>query len=460
MFTERAQIVIDRAGEEALARGNKFLDLESLLAALSADPEGSVRLAECLTGGDVDKLRAACPRMSDSPPRRGRLDFDESAKRMIKTAYQLASVEGVPDPSHPGFINVRHLACAAAISGTVCRELLGGLTPLEREKALQLLAGWSVEGAMSGSIGSLVNNLRGLRGELLERVFGQDHAVHAFVEGLYNAEVTASIDQERKKPAAVFVFAGPPGVGKTYLAELSASFLERPFRRFDMTAYSDHQAHNQLVGFARSYQGAHPGLVTGFVAKNPNAILLFDEIEKAHLNTMQLFYQILDAGRLEDKFTEEEVNFRDTIIIFTTNAGRSLYDNPNRAGIGAANAGYHRRTILSALEQEKNPTTGLPAFPTGDLLTPGSGLPADVQPPGRQRADQGQRHGAEAHRQPAGEKILEALHSRSPLADFAGFSRRGPCRRPGTACRYRKVFQKRAVQVRRPLRRRKGGRYL
>ena len=62
----------------------------------------------------------------------------------------------------------------------------------------------------------------------------------------------------RKAPRAVFVFAGPPGVGKTYLAELGASALNRPFKRFDMSAYSGHQQNEQLVGVARSYQGAHP----------------------------------------------------------------------------------------------------------------------------------------------------------------------------------------------------------
>jgi ATP-dependent metalloprotease FtsH len=216
---------------------------------------------------------------------------------------------------------------------------------------------------MSVSIADLVSKLRGLRSELLTKVFGQDHAVHAFVEGAYNAEVTASADRERKQPAAVFVFAGPPGVGKTYMAELCTSYLERPFKRYDMTGYSDHQAHNQLVGFSPSYKGAQPGTLTGFVEKNPNSILLFDEIEKAHLTTIQLFYQILDVGHLEDKYTESNVSFRDTIIIFTTNAGRSLYDNPNKIGISAANSNYHKRTILSALENEKNPADGRPAFP-------------------------------------------------------------------------------------------------
>ena len=209
----------------------------------------------------------------------------------------------------------------------------------------------------------LICKLRDLRKELLSKVFGQGHAIQVFIEGLYNSEVLAGVDLERKRPLGVFVFAGPPGVGKTYIAELSGSFLKKPFKRFDMTGYSSSNQHEQLIGVDPSYRGAQPGLLTDFVLKNPDAFLLFDEIEKAHLNTIQLFYQILDKGQLEDKHLKKEVNFRDTIIIFTTNAGKILYDNPNRIGISALNSNYHKRTVLSALGNEKNPVNGRTVFP-------------------------------------------------------------------------------------------------
>lgn len=209
----------------------------------------------------------------------------------------------------------------------------------------------------------LIGNLRELKKELMSKIFGQDQAIQTVIEGLYNAEIDASLNKDRNKPESVFVFAGPPGVGKTYMAELVANFMKRPFKRFDMTGYSDHNQVTDLVGWSPSYQAAHRGRLTGYVSDNPGAILLFDEIEKAHLVVIQLFYQILDAGRLQDKFTDKEVSFKHTIIIFTTNAGKSLYDNPNRMGISAANSNYHRRTILTALENEKNPANNNPAFP-------------------------------------------------------------------------------------------------
>lgn len=375
MFTEKAQTLFDLARDRAFSLALERVDVESLLAAMGGSTEGAVRLADCLTDGDAFRLRASCPKLGRPSPCPEQLPPDAEVRALLATALDLASGEGVPDRSHPGLIAPAHLVCAAAMSEKAARILGDGLSSLARNDALRLLSDWVVEADRAPSLGDLMVTLRDLRQELLAKVYGQDHAVHAFVEGLYNAELTASADKGRRRPAAVFVFAGPPGVGKTYVSELAAQKLKRPFRRFDMTAYTDHQAHGQLVGFAPSYKGAQAGQLTGFVEANPNAILLFDEIEKAHLNTIQLFYQILDAGRLEDKFEDREVSFRDTVIIFTTNAGRSLYDNPNRTGIGVANSTYHRRTILSALENEKNPSDGRPAFPPAICSRLGQGYP-------------------------------------------------------------------------------------
>ncbi|MDR0575105.1 MAG: AAA family ATPase [Tannerella sp.] len=201
--------------------------------------------------------------------------------------------------------------------------------------------------------------IRETRHTLLNKVFGQDHAVHAFAEGLFSAEILAEADDGRLQPRAIFVFAGPPGVGKTFLAEQAAGRLSIPFKRFDMSSFADHQAHSNLIGFAPSYKDARPGLLTGFVRDNPYSILLFDEIEKAHLNTIQLFLQILDAGILYDDFLDKTISFKDTIIIFTTNAGKQLYEGePKKTA-----AGFSRKTILNALERDVDPQTGLPFFP-------------------------------------------------------------------------------------------------
>lgn len=201
---------------------------------------------------------------------------------------------------------------------------------------------------------TLTRTLRNLKASLLSRIFAQDHAIEAFIDGLFNAEITSAVDEERRAPLAVFVFAGPPGVGKTFLAECGAGALDRPFRRFDMSAYAGVYQGENLVGLEFN---SRPGLLTGYVDKNPEAILLFDEIEKAHLNTIHYFLQILDAGTLEDKHLNRAVSFRETMLIFTTNVGRKLYDNPDRSGVHRINAAFHRGTIIDSLFSEINPAT-------------------------------------------------------------------------------------------------------
>lgn len=193
---------------------------------------------------------------------------------------------------------------------------------------------------------------------LSSKVYGQDVAVNTFVSGYFQAELTALTDKQRTRPRATFLFAGPPGVGKTYLSEQVAKALGLPFKRFDMSEYSDKEANIEFCGSDKVYKNAKEGNVTGFVAENPKAILLFDEVEKAHLNVIHLFLQILDAGRLRDNYTDEEVSFKDTIVILTTNAGKQLYEDES---INLATVS--RKSTLKALAQDINPVTGAPSFP-------------------------------------------------------------------------------------------------
>lgn len=202
----------------------------------------------------------------------------------------------------------------------------------------------------------LTKRIRSLRESLLRQVYGQNHVVHAFAEGIFNSEVLAATGREQNRPRGIFVFAGPPGVGKTFLAEQGSRTLNIPYKRFDMSSFSDHQAHLGLIGFKHTGQ---VGQLTGFVKQNPHCILFFDEVEKAHLNTIQLFLQILDAGSLQDDFLDNKVSFKDTIIIFTTNAGKQLYEGEYRLNT----AGLPRQTILNALETDINPQTNKPFFP-------------------------------------------------------------------------------------------------
>lgn len=370
MFTNKAQTVIDMAKDHAFTDGQAMLTSRSVLAAVGYHTEASLLLADCLDMPPA-KLRSLCPEYENPISCPGKLSIDKDLQGILSTAKDLANI--VPDRSHPGFIDIRHIVCALALTEDITR--IFEAKKIVHERAIAKLSSWYENDAVAPHLEELTERLRNLRNELLQRIYGQDHAIHAFVEGLFNAEVVAAADTKRKSPRALFVFAGPPGVGKTFLAETGASFLARPFKRFDMSSYSGHQQNEALVGMAKSFHAAHPGILTEFVEKNPNAILLFDEIEKAHQNAILYFLQVLDAGRLEDKYHERDVHFRDTIIIFTTNAGRKLYDRPNASGVHSANSAFHRRTILDALETETNPQTGQPFFPEAICSRLAAGYP-------------------------------------------------------------------------------------
>lgn len=208
-------------------------------------------------------------------------------------------------------------------------------------------------------ISKLVDKVKTLQSELLDTVYGQDNAVNVFTTGYFQAELLSMTDIDRKKPRATYLFAGPPGVGKTFLAEVAAEKLSLPFMRFDMSEYADKEANLEFCGSDKVYKNAKSGNVTGFVSEHPKCILLFDEVEKAHLCVIHLFLQMLDAGRLRDNYTDKEVSFKDAIIIFTTNAGKQLYESESDGDFSSLS----RKVVLKALRNDINPLSGSSYFP-------------------------------------------------------------------------------------------------
>ena len=210
-----------------------------------------------------------------------------------------------------------------------------------------------------GKVAGLVSKVNEVRDALLEEVYGQDHAISAFTSGYFRAELTSLTNKGNKKPRATFLFAGPPGTGKTFLAEEIAKNLGLPYCRFDMSEYADKEANIEFCGSDKVYKNGKAGNVTSFVEENPNCILLFDEVEKAHLTVIHLFLQILDAGRIRDNFTDNEVSFADTILIFTTNVGKRLYEDPTIPNLSTVS----RKRVIKALASETKPGSNEPAFP-------------------------------------------------------------------------------------------------
>lgn len=223
--------------------------------------------------------------------------------------------------------------------------------PLEAEKFEE------ISGAQK--LSQIVQKTRNIQSVLLENVFGQDQAINTFVSGYFQAQLMSYSRKGTRKPQATFLFAGPPGVGKTFLAEKSAEALKLPYKRFDMSEYSNDEANLEFCGSDKVYKHGKAGNVTSFVAENPHCVLLFDEIEKAHIKIIYLFLQILDAGRIRDNFTDEEISFSDTVIIFTTNVGKNLYEDPTVTNLSA----IPRKKILKALATDVDPATKVPLFP-------------------------------------------------------------------------------------------------
>lgn len=203
-----------------------------------------------------------------------------------------------------------------------------------------------------------VTKIKGVQKSLLETVFGQDHAVNAFVSGYFQATMAELAGKTKDKPKATFLFAGPPGVGKTFLAERIAAELKIPFKRFDMSEFSSQNSVPEFNGYM-NYAKSKAGGVTGFVDENPECVILFDEIEKSHISIIHLFLQILDAGRLRDEYLEKEISFSKATLIFTTNVGRKLYENTEIENLSTLS----RKQILDSLSQDVNPTNGEKLFP-------------------------------------------------------------------------------------------------
>lgn len=162
------------------------------------------------------------------------------------------------------------------------------------------------------------NRLRTLDHDLKTRVFGQDHAI----ESLANAiKLARSGLREANKTIGAFLLAGPTGVGKTEVTRQLASLLGIELIRFDMSEYMERHTVSRLIGAPPGYVGYDQGgLLTEAVNKHPHAVLLLDEIEKAHPDVFNLLLQVMDHGTLTDT-NGRVADFRHVILIMTTNAG-------------------------------------------------------------------------------------------------------------------------------------------
>ncbi len=175
-----------------------------------------------------------------------------------------------------------------------------------------------------------------LEDELHQRVIGQDEAIEAVADAVRRSRAGL---QDPKRPIGSFIFLGPTGVGKTELAKALAEFLfddESMMTRIDMSEYQEKHSVSRLVGAPPGYVGYDEGgQLTEAIRRKPYSVVLFDEIEKAHPDVFNILLQVLDDGRLTDN-KGRVVNFKNTIIIMTSNMG-SAYIQSQMEKLNGAN---------------------------------------------------------------------------------------------------------------------------
>ncbi|EHH68810.1 ATP-dependent Clp protease ATP-binding subunit ClpA [Gluconobacter morbifer] len=182
--------------------------------------------------------------------------------------------------------------------------------------------------------------LRHLERDLRNMVFGQDKAIDALAAAI---KLSRAGLRDAEKPIGNYLFSGPTGVGKTEVARQLASSLGIELIRFDMSEYMERHSISRLIGAPPGYVGFDQGgLLTDAIDQHPHAVLLLDEIEKAHPDLFNVLLQVMDHGRLTDH-NGKTVDFRNVILIMTTNAGAA---DLSKEAIGFA------RTVRSGEDEE------------------------------------------------------------------------------------------------------------
>ena len=190
------------------------------------------------------------------------------------------------------------------------------ITPKEIEQVIATMARIPPETVSTDDTRALAN----LDTDLKRVVFGQDKAIEVLSSAI---KLSRAGLRDPDKPIGNYLFSGPTGVGKTEVARRLAEIMGIPLQRFDMSEYMERHSVSRLIGAPPGYVGYDQGgLLTDAVDQQPHSVLLLDEIEKAHPDLFNILLQVMDNGKLTDHHGKT-VDFRNTILIMTTNAGAS-----------------------------------------------------------------------------------------------------------------------------------------
>ena len=265
-------------------------------------------------------------------------EYERKSDTLSAVIRAREALENVPEPQDDDGKRRRYEELATLKSDELrLKEELDGLREkrqsvyLTVEDLAKVLEIWT--GIPTGNITeNEFDRIAKLEKELHERIIGQDEAISAVVRAIKRKYAGVSV---KRKPVS-FIFAGPTGVGKTELVkQLAQRLFDSPesLLRLDMSEYMEKHSVSRMIGSPPGYVGYdEAGQLTEKVRRKPYTVILFDEIEKAHPDVMNILLQILDDGRITDA-QGREVNFENTVIVMTTNAGSTL--TTAQAGFGA-----------------------------------------------------------------------------------------------------------------------------
>lgn len=250
-----------------------------------------------------------------------------------------------PEPTHPVVQSLREFFAGPPEEGAA-----GASEPDRKHPVVQWLGDFIDESDLSDGRATTIAAVEKLDRELRAKLQGQDVAIDVVVRGLKRLAARASLDPHR--PLS-YLMVGPTGTGKTQIVKWTAEALGRKLLRFDMGNYKDEAGLWQLLGSPQGYVGGE-GQLTAAVYADPDAVILFDEIEKGHEKLYDALLALIDEGQVKDRRTGHAIDFSRTIVVLTSNLVTQIppevYERPQTARDLVLQTGFLRPEMVNRIQ--------------------------------------------------------------------------------------------------------------